>query len=168
MKKPHQNSKPTSLFSFWLFYGLLQMGFWRLYAQAGIYLIDQLWIPSYHDISAATKWRYPAGAGERQNWTHYSSTEQKISLSSSVLRFDIHSELKYQRRIIFQWHRWVPKAYFSTGENLTHTYFLVCHPTQGMFVWTAVTLVTESGKHTNSDDNIKQLLWAVLTNFFWI
>lgn len=64
MKKP-QYYKPTSLFYFWLFYGLLQMRSWQLNAQAGISLMDHLLIPSYHEVSAATEWRYPAGAGRQ-------------------------------------------------------------------------------------------------------
>lgn len=96
-------------------------------------------IPWCHDVS------WGAGRKADLNTSLFNKTKYPSAL---VLWFDIHSEPEIFQRIIWQWHKWVPKAYFSTGEALTQ-HFLACHPTQRVFGWTTVRIFTESAKHTN-------------------
>lgn len=117
--------------------------------------------------------RYSAWGRKRQNWKHHFSAK-KDPLSSSVLWFHIHNRpgiSKKDHLPVTQ--KRVPKAYFSTGENLAqHLLSVVPHPACGcpvkqMLVRTAVTIGTQSATHTKCDANNKQLSWAVLKNFYW-
>lgn len=72
------------------------------------------WCPSYHKVEVFCR------SVEKGRIEHI-TLQQNKKYPSAPLSYDLTSivNLKYQRRIICQWHRWVPKAYFSTGEDLT-------------------------------------------------